>query len=342
MKEKVILGLSGGVDSAVSAYLLKEQGYEVIGVFLDAELAPFKDALNVANTVGIEFIRYDFKEILEENVCKYFVDEYLQGRTPNPCIMCNPTTKFKILCEFAEKYNASYIATGHYLKTGYAEFDGIKTKVIKKSDSNKDQSYMLCRLTQDVIDKIIFPLCDFKTKDEVRQKAREIGLSVAEKPDSMEICFVPKNHTEYIESRGHSLEKGNFVDSKGNILGEHKGIHNYTVGQRRGLGVSHTSRLFIHKIDPIKNEIILSDEDIFMDKITISNTSFAVNKFFGTDFRASVKVRYSKNEEMALISSKIDGRCEITFEKPVRAPASGQSAVFYIDNILIGGGFIDG
>ncbi|MFI3227382.1 MAG: tRNA 2-thiouridine(34) synthase MnmA [Clostridia bacterium] len=343
MNKKVILGLSGGVDSAVAAALLKQDGYEVIGVFLDADLTPSADAKAVADTVGIEFICHDFKETLEQNVCKYFIDEYLNGRTPNPCIMCNPTSKFATLCDYADKLDADFVATGHYLQTGILAIkEGLEPqKVIIKANSDKDQSYMLCRLTPEIIAKLIFPLAPFTTKAEVREKARELGIPVADKPDSMEICFVPENHTKYIESRGFSMPEGNFVDLEGNVLGRHKGIHNYTVGQRRGLGVSAKTRLFLHKIDAENNNIILSDKDIFMDKVTISNTSFAVLGFKGTEFNAGVKIRYSKEENIALVRSKNDGTCEIIFEKPVRAPASGQSAVFYINNVLIGGGFID-
>lgn len=341
MNKKVILGLSGGVDSAVASYLLKKDGYEVIGVFLDAGLTLVDDAKTVAKTVGIEFISHDFRKTLEDNVCKYFVDEYLKGRTPNPCIMCNPTSKFAILNDYAKKLDADFIATGHYLQTDIVNLKGKEQKVIKKANSNKDQSYMLCRLTPPIIKKLIFPLCEFETKEQVRKKAEEMDLHVAKKPDSMEICFVPENHTKYIESRGHSMPEGNFVDLDGNILGKHKGIHNYTVGQRRGLGVSAKTRLFLHKIDVENNNIILSDKDIFMDKITISNTSFAVDGFYGTEFKAGVKIRYSKEENEATVYSNEDGTCEIVFIEPVRAPASGQSAVFYIDDVLIGGGFID-
>lgn len=337
MNEKIILGLSGGVDSAVSASLLKADGYDVVGVFLDAGLAPAIDAENVAKHADIDFICHDFSKTLDENVCQYFIGEYLKGRTPNPCIICNPTSKFKILCDYAEKLGAKYVATGHYLKTG--EFNG--QKVIIKSDSNKDQSYMLSRLSPEIISKVIFPLSDYITKDDVRDKARQLGIPVAEKADSMDICFVKTNHTEYIESRGHKPEKGNFVDLDGNILGQHNGIHCYTVGQRKGLGVSHTSRLFVHKINPEKNEIVLSDKDIFAKKITISDVNFCVNGFESTTFDANVKVRYSKDENKATVISKSDKTAEIIFETEVRAPAIGQSAVFYIDNMLIGSGFID-
>ncbi len=346
MNKKVILGLSGGVDSALAASLLKKDGFEVIGVFLDAKLTSPHDASEVAKNAGIEFICHDFEEQLEENVCKYFVNEYLRGRTPNPCIMCNPTSKFATLCEYADKLGADYVATGHYLKTGVfvakeGEFANIPQKIIGKADSNKDQSYMLCRLTPEIIERLIFPLSDFHTKDEVREKAKEFDIPVHSKPDSMEICFVTTNHSDYIEKRGFKPEKGHFVDLDGNVLGIHNGIHNYTVGQRKGLGVSAKTRLFVHKIDSEKNQIILSDKDIFEKSITISDTNFCVKGFENTTFRASVKVRYSKNESFATIISKNDKTCEIIFDDEVRAPAKGQSAVFYIDDALIGGGFID-
>lgn len=340
MKEKVILGLSGGVDSAVSATLLKNEGYEVIGVFLDANLTSSNDASQVAKNAGIEFICHDFCDTLEENVCKYFIDEYLNGRTPNPCIMCNPTSKFKILCEYAEKFDAKYVATGHYLKTDVREINGIVQKVIVKSDSNKDQSYMLCRLTPEIIQKVKFPLSDFLTKDEVRAKAKEFGIHVAEKPDSMEICFVPTTHTEYIESKGYSLPKGNFVDKNGNILGAHNGIHHYTVGQRKGLGISAKTKLFVEEINPETNEVILSDTDILCNKILIKDVNFCVKGYENSIFSADVKIRYSSRENKATVKIIENNTAEIVFDEPVRAPAKGQSAVFYIENALIGGGFI--
>lgn len=340
MKEKVILGLSGGVDSAVSATLLKNAGYDVIGVFLDAKLASSEDARKVALDAGIEFICHDFYETLEENVCKYFVDSYLNGLTPNPCIMCNPTSKFKTLCDYAEKFGAKYVATGHYLKTDVRTFNEITQKVIVKSDSNKDQSYMLCRLSQDVIEKVIFPLENFTSKDDVRAKASEFGIHVAKKPDSMEVCFVPKNHTDYIESRGHILPKGNFVDIHGKVLGKHDGIHKYTVGQRKGLGISAKTKLFVSEINTKTNEVILSSEDVFCTEINVSDISFCIQSFKGLTFEANVKVRYSSRESSATVISLSDTTAKIVFTEPVRAPAPGQSAVFYIDNALIGGGII--
>ena len=270
---KVVLGLSGGVDSALSANILRNEGYEVYGVFLDIGVTPPDDARAVAEQLGISFEVVDIRAELEKKVCAPFADAYLHGRTPNPCVLCNPNVKFPALIRVADRIGAEYVATGHYARVDYDEMSG-RYRLIS-ADSQKDQSYMLCGLPQNILARVIFPLAEFE-KETVREMAAEAGISVADKSDSMEICFIPDNdHGKYIESRGYVSRPGNFVDESGKVLGEHKGIQYYTVGQRRGLGVAAGHRIFVSRIDPEKNEIVLSDLDkMFVRKIRVKDVNW--------------------------------------------------------------------
>lgn len=337
---KVVVGLSGGVDSAVTAAILKEAGYEVHGLFLDFGLTSPDDARKVADDLGIYFHVKYLKDALEANVCAYFINEYKNARTPNPCIVCNPTVKFKALIALADKIGAEKIATGHYARTG---MDSRGRPLLLKADSPKDQSYMLCRLPREYVGRILFPLGAFKNKDEVRAKAREFGIFIASKPDSMEICFVPDgDYTDFMEKRGITMPEGDFVDENGKILGRHSGLQHYTVGQRKGLGIAAEGRLFVHKLDIPKNQVVLSLNDVYSSEIKIHSVNYIAPEYAegGKPFEADVKVRYSKGANRAVIYPDGDS-ARITFDPPVRAPASGQSAVFYDGDILIGGGFIE-
>lgn len=334
--EKIVLGLSGGVDSAVAASLLRDMGYEVHGLFLDFGLASSDDARIVAENAGIHFhIKYG-KQEFEKEVCSYFIDEYLNGRTPNPCIKCNRDIKFKYLIEFADNIGAKKVATGHYAKIGKAT-DG--QPVIMRTDSNKDQTYMMCMIPKEYIPRIMFPLEEFRVKADVRRKAMEFNIPVADKPDSMDACFVPEaGHAYYIEKSGIKPKPGNFVDESGNILGEHKGIHNYTTGQRKGLNISSSSRLFISEINKETNEIILSNIDKSYKEIMISNVNYMID--INCEFSADIKVRYSKHITHGIVTPMKDGYAKIVFENPVFSVSPGQFAVFYDKDILLGGGTI--
>lgn len=334
--KKIVLGLSGGVDSAVSASLLRDMGYEVHGLFLDFGLASSDDAKMVAENAGIHFhIKYG-KEEFEQSVCNYFIDEYLNGRTPNPCVKCNRDIKFKYLIELADSIGAEKIATGHYAKIGKSS-DG--QAVIMRTDSNKDQTYMMCMIPKEYIPRIMFPLEEFKVKADVRRKAMEFNIPVADKPDSMDACFVPEaGHADYIEKSGINPKPGNFVDESGNILGEHKGIHNYTTGQRKGLNISASSRLFVSKINKETNEIILSDTDKTFMEINISNVNYMLD--ISGEFSADIKVRYSKHITRGTVTPMAGNNAKIVFEKPVASVSPGQFAVFYDGDILLGGGTI--
>ncbi len=334
---KVVLGLSGGVDSALAAKLLKDAGHEVIGVFLDIGVTPADDAREAAEQLGIAFEMVDIRAELEEKVCAPFTEAYLHGRTPNPCVMCNPTVKFPALVRAADRLGAEYIATGHYARV---DCKNGRYRLIR-ADSQKDQSYMLCGLSQDILARVIFPLGALE-KDTVREMAARSGISAADKSDSMEICFIPDNdHGRYIESRGYVSRPGNFIDEAGNKLGEHKGIQYYTVGQRRGLGVAAGRRIFVSRIDPEKNEIVLSD----LDKMSVTEIRASAVNWVSMapplePFRADVKVRYSKISYPAELIPEGDG-LRVFFDEAIKAPSAGQAAVFYSGDVLLGGGTIE-
>lgn len=333
--EKIVLGLSGGVDSAVSAALLKERGFEVHGVFLDIGLGGSNDALSVAEMLGISFEVLPISAEMEKTVCSPFASAYLSGRTPNPCIMCNPRLKFPKLIEAADKLGANFVATGHYARVENTD----RARLFKGKSSN-DQSYMLCMLPQDILKRVIFPLGSME-KSEVRKVAENLGISVSQKPDSMEICFIPDNdYAAFIEKRFGTPPEGNFVDENGVVLGRHKGIHRYTVGQRRGLAVSAGHRLFVSKIDNEKNEVVLSSKGEGTSGIFVKNINWIAYERSENAFRASVKVRHSKIEYDALITPCGSG-AEVIFGKAIRRPAPGQSAVFYDGELVLGGGEVE-
>ena len=331
MGDKVVLGLSGGVDSAVAAMLLQQQGYEVYGLYLDIGSEDAReDAKTVSERLSISLIIADIEDELEEKVCRPFVEAYLRGATPNPCILCNPNVKFKTLLEYADSIGARYVSTGHYARA----IDGC----LYKGRPENDQSYMLSRLKKEQVERLVLPLGEYN-KNEVRQLANVFGLPVAHKPASMEICFIPdKDYGAYIEKRGIIPPEGNFVDERGKVLGRHKGIHRYTVGQRRGLNIAVGKRIFVFEIRPETNEVVLSDgEELFTDKISVYDVNWLVPR--SSKFKSDVRVRHSHVSTLAEVTPVGDG-AEVLFLEPVRAPTKGQSAVFYIADEVIGGGFI--
>jgi len=336
--EKVVLGLSGGVDSAVSASLLKEKGFEVYGVFLDIGLGSPDDARAAAEKLGIGFEVVNIAGELDKYVCRPFAEGYLSGKTPTPCILCNPRVKFPALLAVADRIGAKFVATGHYARTGYDEKTG-RTLLMKNPSAN-DQSYMLSGLTQDILSRVIFPLGGL-AKTETRKIAQSLGLTVASKPDSMEICFIPDgDYAGYIERRFGAPPEGNFVDNEGRVLGRHRGIHRYTVGQRRGLGISAGERLYVSKIDKDRNEIVLSPVGSAVKEIPVKDINWIALESPAEPFRAFVKVRHSRTEYPALITPS--GRTAVvSFDTPQRHPAPGQAAVFYEGDIVLGGGEID-
>lgn len=335
--EKVMLGLSGGVDSAVAAELLRRDGYEVYGIYLDIGLSGgAEDAAAVAETIGVPLMIQDIRAALQENVCVPFVEAYFRGETPNPCIMCNPSVKFRIILAAADEVGARFVATGHYARV---RRDG-EHAVLLRANSSNDQSYMLCRILRSQLDRLLLPLGALE-KTEVRKLAEKFQLPVANKPDSMEICFIPDgDYGAYLEATGKAPGPGNFVDVSGNVLGQHRGIHRYTLGQRRGLGVAAGRRMFVSELRIPTNEVVLSDgTGLYVTDIAAKDVNWLVDPLT-VPFQAEVKVRHSKTQTKAEVIPHPDGTAAIHFAEPVRAPTAGQSAVFYRDDIVLGGGYI--
>lgn len=352
-KKKVMIGMSGGVDSSVAAALLLEQGYDVIGVTLQVwpdflknqdddaccSLSAVDDARAVANTLGIPFYVMNFKNIFEDTVVKYFVNEYLNGRTPNPCIACNRYVKFGEMLRKARAMGIDYVATGHYAK--------IEQKsgkfYLKKSDSvTKDQTYALYNIKKEDLNSILFPLGVY-TKDETRRMAEKYNLPVAHKRDSQEICFIPDdNYARFIEEYGDFKSVvGDFIDSQGNFLGKHKGYIHYTVGQRKGLGVSFGKPMYVNSIDAKNNKIILGEEGSQYSRGLIASdiNLLSVDEISdGMHFNA--KIRYSHREVPCTVSLEND-KLKVVFEEPQRAVTPGQAVVLYDGDIVAGGAIIE-
>lgn len=336
--EKVVLGLSGGVDSAVAAALLRERGFEVHGLFLELGLGGEEEAQRVADSLGIPLYLAHRREPFEKTVCAYFAGEYRNARTPNPCVVCNPTIKFRALADYADEIGAKYLATGHYARIGR---DSEGRALLLRGVSAKDQSYMLHRLPREILERCIFPLGEAENKDAVRALAAERTIPVAGKKDSMDICFIPDGDwCGWLENHGVRLPEGNFVDESGKVLGRHLGIHRYTVGQRKGLGVAAEGRLFVTELRPETNEVVLSLTDPVRREITAERMHYCAPEYAENGaFSCEVRVRFSKRADRATVYPE-GGRARIVFERGVRAPAAGQSAVLYDGDIVIGGGFI--
>ena len=346
--KKVLLGMSGGVDSSVSAILLKEAGYEVIGITLQlfeggcCNLSSNFDAKIVCKNIGIEHHIVDFRKEFKENVIDDFINEYSNCHTPNPCIECNKYLKFGVMYEKAKELGVDYIATGHYAKIEYSKEYG--RYVLKKAKNiSKDQSYVLYSIPKELLDKIIFPLADFESKDEIRKIAKEHDLKVAHKPDSEDICFIPDgNYKKFLEENSSLKPKpGNIVNSKGEILGKHNGLYKYTIGQRKGLGVSYKVPLFVIGFNIEKNELIVGEErELYKKEIYVSDINLLLLDDIDKPMKVNVKTRYSSKEASAIIEKiNIENKNEmiikVTFDEPQLRITPGQSAVFYIDDIVV-------
>lgn len=334
MKQPVVLGLSGGVDSAVAATLLARQGFAVTGLYLDIGLGGTgaDDAAAVADRLGIPLKIMDIRQELEREVCAPFAAGYLAGHTPLPCAMCNPTVKFPSLFRLAEEIGAQYVSTGHYAN--------VENGVLKKGRPANDQSYMLARLTRRQLQSVIFPLGNYE-KREVRELAREFGVPVADKPDSMEICFIPSgDYAAWLEEHGFSTPEGNFVDKEGNVLARHKGIHHYTLGQGRGLGVSGPHRYYVSAIRPETNEVVLSDgTDLGRDVVRGVQPNWIAVETLTEPMEVTVRLRHSRTEQEAVLSPEGDG-VRLDMKTPARAPTPGQLAVFYQGDAVVGSAWI--
>lgn len=344
--KKVLLGMSGGVDSSVSAIILQKQGYEVIGCTMnlwkpeeDERNNSIEDAKKVCEKLGITHYVLDYKKEFKCHVVDSFIKEYECTRTPNPCIECNKYLKFGLLYEKALELGCEYVATGHYAKIEFSE--KYNQYVLRKSDEvNKDQTYFLYTIPRYKIEHIIFPLQNLKAKKDTRKIAEENGLEIAKKKDSQEICFIPNDDYKVFLGRYITSKQGNIVLRSGKILGKHNGITNYTIGQRKGLGISYKEALYVLALDKEKNEVIVGTEgELYSKELYADQLNWQVFEKLEKQIECYAKIRYRARPAKAMVIPQGD-RVKVEFEEPQRAITRGQAVVFYIDDILIGGGKI--
>jgi len=355
MAARVVLAMSGGVDSSVAAYLLRQQGYDVIGLFMrtgvhgdDDGRADHKkgccsavdagDARRIADRLDIPFYALDF-EIEFERIIDYFADEYLAGRTPNPCVVCNNWLKFGQLWTYARQLEADFIATGHYARV-VPGANGVELH--RAADPDKDQSYVLYGLRREVLPHLLFPIGGYR-KDEVRALAREANLGVADKPDSVEICFVPDNdHAALIRRRRpEHATAGHIVDTAGNVLAEHDGIEGFTIGQRKGLGFAAGERRYVLRIVPGDNDVVIGPrEELLASGLEASAVNWLLDAPEGV-LACQAKIRYRHTAAPARVTALPDGRAKVEFETPQSAVTPGQAVVFYDGSRVLGGGWIE-
>jgi tRNA-specific 2-thiouridylase len=354
MPGRVVLAMSGGVDSSVAALLLKRQGYEVIGLFMrtgvhapeDSTPAHKKgccsavdagDARRVADRLDIPFYALDFESDFAR-IMDYFADEYLVGRTPNPCVVCNTWLKFGKLWAYGKQLEANFVATGHYARIVLRDDEAELHRAV---DPNKDQSYVLFDLKRSLLPHLLFPIGGYH-KDEIRALAREAGLGVADKPDSVEICFVPGgDHAAFIRQRRPELATaGHIVDTAGNMLAEHDGFERFTVGQRKGLGFAAGERRYILEIVPSRNEVVVGErEELLATGLRASRVNWMIEP--PRELRCVAKIRYRNAGSLAQVIAMPDGGAEVVFAEPQSAVTSGQAVVFYDGDRVLGGGWIE-
>ena len=342
MKEKVLIGMSGGVDSSVAALLLKEEGYEVIGatmLLLDDEKIKkeINDAKKICNLIGIEHITIDLRKEFKEQIIDDFIKSYKEGKTPNPCVNCNRKFKFGLFLEEAKKRGINYIATGHYAK--------VENNHLVMSDvESKDQSYFLCQIKKEVLPHILFPLNKYKTKEEVRNIASNYNLEVSKKKDSQEICFIPNDDYKSFLKNKIKTKPGNITLKDGTVLGKHNGIYNYTIGQRKGLNIAYKEPLYVLEINVDKNEVIVgSNDELYHKTLTATNINDLIEKEeFFKEQEIYAKIRSRAKLEKVLNIKEENDNLVVTFENKERAITPGQLIAFYDKNkVCIGGGYIE-
>ncbi|WP_019552996.1 tRNA 2-thiouridine(34) synthase MnmA [Propionispira raffinosivorans] len=356
-KPTVVVAMSGGVDSSLTAALLVREGYNVIGVTMRlsddsrdydenedrgcCSLKAVDDARRVAEIIGIPHYVMNFRDMFQKTVVDYFLDEYVHGRTPNPCIACNRYVKFEGLLQRCREIGADYVATGHYAKIEQDEHSG-RYLLRKGIDVLKDQSYALYHLNQKSLQHFMMPLGTY-TKVETRELAEEFNLPVAHKPDSQEICFVPNDdYKAYLEDKvPQALQPGNIVDLQGNVLGRHKGVPLYTIGQRKGLGIAAKTPLYVVELNLKQHLVVVGeDKDTFTNGLIANDMNWITIDELKDPMQVMAKVRYGNKEGAALISPLKDGLVKVVFDKPQRAVTPGQSVVFYENDSVVGGGNI--
>ena len=365
---KIAVAMSGGVDSSAAAALLRAQGHELVGFTMqlwnqrrglslgeDGEPLPSRccslddvyDARRVAEDLGFPFYVLNLERDFERDVVAPFVRSYLEGETPIPCVACNSRLKFAALDRTALSVGCEKVATGHYARVAF-DGDAGRYRLLRGRDARKDQSYFLWELTQEQLSRTLFPLGEM-TKEEVREAARRGGLSVAEKRESQEICFVPDGDyagfiERYLESEGREAERpapGEIVDAAGRVLGAHEGVHRYTVGQRRGLGVSRPLPLYVVRVEPESNRVVVGrEEELLSSEFTAAGVNWVAFEEPEGDVRADVRVRYRHKESPATVTPLGGGRARVRFEEPQRAVTPGQATVFYRGEEVVGGGWI--
>lgn len=354
--KKVVVGMSGGVDSSVAAWLLKQEGYDVIGVTMRiwqeenswqmeenggcCGLSAVDDARRVAQMIGIPYYVMDFREEFKREVIDYFIREYQLGRTPNPCIACNRHVKWEALLSRSLAIGADYIATGHYARV--ERLSNGRYAIRNSVTEHKDQTYALYNLTQEQLSHTLMPVGAYH-KEEIRRIANEIGLTVAAKPDSQDICFIPgNNHAAYIEKvTGRKNEPGDFMDMKGNVIGRHEGIAKYTIGQRKGLGLPMGERVFVTRIIPETNQVVIGGpEDVYADRLIADGVNWMSVADITEPVRAVAKIRYSHGGAACTVRRLSGTRIECVFDEPVRAVTPGQAVVLYDGEYVMGGGII--
>lgn len=343
MKEKVLVGMSGGVDSSAAALILRNDGFRVSGVTLKlcSEDKPkdLADAKAVCEKLGIEHITLDLKKEFNDYVISDFISQYKKGCTPNPCLVCNKYIKFGKMLDKAIELGYDKIATGHYARV--EEKNG-RFILLRAADKSKDQSYVLYSLTQHQLSHLVLPLGEL-TKPQIRQMAEEAELISADRPDSQDICFVPDgDYAAFIEKTdGFKSEKGDYVDLDGNVLGEHQGIIHYTIGQRKGLGIALGKPQFVIEKTAETGRVVLGDEEhLFKKTVTVADVNFIPFDALTEEMRVTAKLRYRHIEQPATIKPLAEGKVEIIFDEPQRAPSTGQAAVFYDGDTVVGGGII--